>query len=112
MTQDENENRIPKSLADLLEKSQPNVEVHYIKHLQDESPDIAPVDTSSDRDQSPEQDPRCVGPEGESQQNWSKSEQVKSHTPSPDPVPSQTSKILQPGPKDPAANPQSETSQG
>lgn len=112
MTQENNENGRPKSLADLLARSQPEVSVKYIRHLNDESPDVAPVDTSSDRDQSSSQDPRSVASgEAESLQTWRPGEDVHARPTLTGGNP-QSSKTMRPGPSDPSANPQSETSQG
>ncbi len=111
MTNEENNEttKRPNLLSDLL-NNRDEVSVRYIPHVNTESePDVAPVDTSSDRDFSTTADPHKVGPEGESQQSWTKGEQVRSFTPSPDPTPSQTKKVLRPGSSNVEDNPGSTT---
>ena len=90
---DEN-NRRPKSLVDLLEQSKPSVSVKYIPHLGEQSQpegadavDVSP-DASPSRDQSPDQDPRSVK-SGEAESLQNSDPVVKASTPMPD-TPSQT----------------------
>ena len=118
MLNDENENnRRPKSLADLLEASKPSVSVKYLPHLGEQSQpegtdgvEVAPADTSSNRDMSSDQDPRSVSTaEPKSLQNSDSDEVVKSSSPDPQAVPSLTRKILRPGSSQADDNPGSTT---
>ena len=99
MTETENNENKPKrpdSLADLLTSSKPDVEVRYVPHLQDAQNDGLG---------------ETEGTTGVDQQHWLPGEDVHARPTLTGGNP-QSSKTMRPGPSDPAANPESETSQG